>query len=61
LLFRLYGPEKPLFDHTWKLPDVEKDAAELGIVPTERFSASMMAHLLLATTAFAPLAVDLLG
>ncbi|PPQ18920.1 hypothetical protein CV770_13300 [Bradyrhizobium sp. AC87j1] len=24
LLFRLYGPEKPLFDHTWKLPDVEK-------------------------------------
>jgi hypothetical protein len=24
LLFRLYGPEKPLFDKTWKLPDVEK-------------------------------------
>lgn len=24
LLFRLYQPEKPLFDKTWKLPDVEK-------------------------------------
>jgi hypothetical protein len=24
LLFRLYGPEKPLFDRTWKLGDVEK-------------------------------------
>lgn len=24
LLFRLYGPEKPLFEKSWKLPDVEK-------------------------------------
>jgi hypothetical protein len=24
LLFRLYGPEKPLFEKTWKLDDVEK-------------------------------------
>jgi hypothetical protein len=24
LLFRLYGPEKPLFDRSWKLPDVQK-------------------------------------
>jgi hypothetical protein len=24
LLFRLYGPEKPLFDKSWKLPDVER-------------------------------------
>lgn len=24
LLFRLYGPEQPLFEKTWKLPDVEK-------------------------------------
>ncbi|HEV7305996.1 DUF1254 domain-containing protein [Ensifer sp.] len=24
LLFRLYGPEKPLFDKSWKLPDAEK-------------------------------------
>ncbi|WEK49667.1 MAG: DUF1254 domain-containing protein [Candidatus Kaistia colombiensis] len=24
LLFRLYGPEKPLFDKSWKLPDVVK-------------------------------------
>ena len=24
VLFRLYGPEKPLFDKAWKLPDIEK-------------------------------------
>ena len=24
VMFRLYGPEQPLFDKTWKLPDVEK-------------------------------------
>jgi 4-hydroxymandelate oxidase len=24
VLFRLYGPEKPLFDKTWQLPDIEK-------------------------------------
>jgi len=23
-LFRLYGPEKPFFDKTWRLPDIEK-------------------------------------
>jgi hypothetical protein len=23
-IFRLYGPEKPLFEKTWKLPDIEK-------------------------------------
>jgi hypothetical protein len=28
VLFRFYGPEKPLFDKTWKLPDVEKVAAQ---------------------------------
>ncbi|MGA7430567.1 MAG: DUF1254 domain-containing protein [Xanthobacteraceae bacterium] len=28
LMFRLYGPTKPLFDKTWKLPDVEKVAAQ---------------------------------
>jgi hypothetical protein len=28
LLFRLYGPQKPLFDKSWKLPDVEKVAAQ---------------------------------
>jgi len=22
--FRFYGPEKPIFDKTWKLPDIEK-------------------------------------
>jgi hypothetical protein len=27
VLFRLYGPEKPLFDKSWKLPDIEKIAA----------------------------------
>jgi hypothetical protein len=26
VLFRLYGPEKPLFDKTWVLPDIEKIA-----------------------------------
>jgi hypothetical protein len=25
---RLYGPEKPLFDKTWKLPDIEKVTAQ---------------------------------
>jgi hypothetical protein len=24
VLFRFYGPEKPLFDKAWKLPDIEK-------------------------------------
>jgi hypothetical protein len=24
VLFRVYGPEKPFFDKTWKLPDIEK-------------------------------------
>jgi hypothetical protein len=24
VLFRLYGPEKPLFDKTWQLPDLEQ-------------------------------------
>jgi hypothetical protein len=28
VLFRFYGPEKPLFDKTWKLPDVERIAAQ---------------------------------
>jgi hypothetical protein len=28
VLFRLYGPEKSLFDKTWKLPDIEKLAAQ---------------------------------
>jgi hypothetical protein len=28
VLFRFYGPEKPLFDKTWKLPDIEEIAAQ---------------------------------
>ena len=24
VLFRFYGPQKPLFDKSWKLPDIEK-------------------------------------
>jgi hypothetical protein len=24
VLFRFYGPEQPLFDKTWRLPDIEK-------------------------------------
>ena len=27
VMFRLYGPEKPLFDKTWKLPDIERVSA----------------------------------
>lgn len=27
VLFRFYGPEKPVFDKTWKLPDIERVAA----------------------------------
>lgn len=30
LLFRLYGPEKPLFDHSWRLPDVERVTTTVG-------------------------------
>jgi hypothetical protein len=28
VMFRLYGPEKPLFDKTWKLPDIERVSAQ---------------------------------
>jgi hypothetical protein len=28
LMFRLYGPKKEFFDKVWKLPDVEKVAAQ---------------------------------
>ena len=28
VLFRFYGPDKPLFDKTWKLPDVERITAQ---------------------------------
>jgi hypothetical protein len=28
LMFRAYGPEKPFFDKTWKLPDIEKFSAQ---------------------------------
>jgi hypothetical protein len=28
VLFRFYGPEKPLFDKTWKLPDIEQIGAQ---------------------------------
>ena len=28
VLFRLYGPEKPLFDKSWQLPDIEKVSAQ---------------------------------
>jgi hypothetical protein len=28
VLFRFYGPEKPLFDKTWQLPDIERIAAQ---------------------------------
>jgi hypothetical protein len=35
-LFRLYGPDKPLFDKTWRLPDIEK----INEGKTARLSAS---------------------
>ena len=25
VMFRFYGPEKPVFDKTWKLPDIEDE------------------------------------
>jgi hypothetical protein len=28
VMFRFYGPEKPLFDKSWQLPDVEKITAQ---------------------------------
>jgi hypothetical protein len=28
VLFRFYRPEKPVFDKTWKLPDIERVAAQ---------------------------------
>jgi hypothetical protein len=28
VLFRFYGPKKPLFDKTWQLPDIERIAAQ---------------------------------
>ena len=28
VLFRFYGPEKPLFDKTWVLPDIERIAVD---------------------------------
>jgi hypothetical protein len=28
VMFRFYGPEKPLFAKTWKLPDIEKISAQ---------------------------------
>jgi hypothetical protein len=28
VLFRLYGPEEPLFETTWMLPDIEPVAAQ---------------------------------
>ena len=30
VMFRLYGPEKPLFDKTWKLPDIEESESVGG-------------------------------
>jgi len=28
VLFRFYGPEKPVFDKTWSLPDIERIAVQ---------------------------------
>jgi hypothetical protein len=28
VFFRFYGPEKPVFDKSWRLPDIERIAAQ---------------------------------
>jgi hypothetical protein len=28
IIFRFYGPQKPLFEKTWRLPDIERIAAQ---------------------------------
>jgi hypothetical protein len=28
VLFRFYGPEKPVFDKSWSLPDIERVSAQ---------------------------------
>ena len=40
VLARFYGPEKPLFDKTWKLPDIETDhgAVKLDAVSLTKMS-----------------------
>ena len=35
VLFRFYGPEKPLFDKTWKLPDIEEVSEPIPTDKTE--------------------------
>jgi hypothetical protein len=39
VLFRFYGPEKPLFDKTWKLPDIEKAEGTLAGEPAKSSAA----------------------
>ena len=43
VLFRLYGPEKPLFDKTWKLPDIEK-VLGVGLNPPTGKASRKVAH-----------------
>jgi hypothetical protein len=40
VLFRFYGPEKPLFDKTWQLPDIEKINLSEGGAVKESASAT---------------------
>ncbi|MGX1105361.1 MULTISPECIES: DUF1214 domain-containing protein [Bradyrhizobium] len=51
VLFRLYGPQKPLFDKSWVLPDIERVAAGAG-------PASPTAGTAAATTDTVPVTAD---
>ena len=33
VLFRLYGPEKPFFEKTWELPDIERVTTISSVAP----------------------------
>ena len=51
VLFRFYGPEKPLFDKTWKLPDIEKQIRSARSVSSKACDAWLHRHSRRATAA----------
>ena len=55
VLFRFYGPEKPLFDKTWKLPDIERIAVSDEERSHENLRIQICACLLLAAISIAAL------
>jgi hypothetical protein len=51
VLFRFYGPERPLFDRTWVLPDIERITAQwAGRRAMKTLCVEICAGLLLAAT-----------